>query len=101
MKSDAQPIDRSVHRLKDAMIDRKPSPVRFDRRGARTDLHLIPVIWFWPHDELRVAPEAEVWGIRDPDGPRRNLGMWPIEPRIKTIELLGEEHHVPIIRLCD
>jgi hypothetical protein len=52
VKSNPQTIDRSVHRPEDSVIDRQPSPVRFDRRRAGTDLHFIPVILHRSHDQL-------------------------------------------------
>src|SRR6266496_4303365 len=58
MKSNPQTIDRSIHSSENSVIDGKPSLVRLDRRRARANLHFIPVIWFRPHDELRLAPIA-------------------------------------------
>ena len=101
MKSDPQPIDRSVHGLENAVIDGKPSLVRFDRRRARTDLHFVPVIRFGPHDELGLAPKAQIRRIGNPDGPRGDFRMGPVQPGIEAVELLGEDHDIPIVRLGD
>src|SRR5437764_14870608 len=58
VKSNPQPIDRSIHSPEDSVIDRQPSLVRLDGWSARTDLHFVPVILHRPHDELRLAPIA-------------------------------------------
>src|SRR5437870_13706698 len=99
MKSNPQTIDRSIHSSENSVIDGKPSLVRFDWGRAGTDLHFIPVIWFRPHDELRLAPEKQIRRIGNPDRPGSNFRMGTIKPGIDTMKLLVKDHHVPIIGL--
>src|ERR1035441_2173680 len=99
MKSDPQAIDRSVHGPENAVIDGKPSLVRFDRRRARTDLHFIPVILLGPHDELRLAPKTQIRRIGNPDRPGSDLRMRTVKPGIEPVKLLWKDHHVPVIGL--
>ena len=82
------------------MINGKPPLVCLDRWRAGADLHFVPVIWFGPHDELGLAPKAQIRRIGNPDGPRRDFRVGTVQPGIEAVKLLGKDHHIPIIRLA-
>src|ERR1039457_3769522 len=100
MKRDPQAIDRSVHSPENAVIDGKPSQVRFDRRRAQTDLHFVPVSLYGPHDELGFAPKMDSRGIGNRNGPRSDIRMGPVKPGIEAAKLFGEDHHIPMKSLA-
>src|ERR1051326_6940083 len=99
MKSDPQPVNRSIHRLEHAVIDGKPAPFRLDGRSARTDLHFLPALRHRPHDELRRAPKAQVRRIGNPNGPRRDLRMRTVKPGVESAEFFWENHYIPVVCL--
>src|SRR5208282_2012477 len=58
MERDPETIHGAVHGAENAVVNRQPSPVRFERRRTWADLHLVPVIGFGLYEELGTSPEA-------------------------------------------